>query len=94
MTLLANTSLVPQTTKWVLSITMFCTQTTSEKIGNAGSAPGLINQAPKSVEEEPAKPRLLLSVSALLPYSDLPFALQQSGITKNLGRDVDLLWLN
>ena len=69
----------------------FSTETISEKIGNAGSAPGSINQVPKSAEDEPAKPRLPHLAFAPSPYSDLPFAPQQSATTENLGRDVDLL---
>lgn len=72
----------------------FSMQTTSEKIGNAGSALGSINQAPKSAEDEPVKPRLPPLVFAPLPFSDLPFAPKRSAITENLGRDVGLLSLN
>ena len=72
----------------------FSTQTTSEKTGNAGSAPGSINQAPKSVGDKPARSRLPPSVFALSPCSDPPFVPKQSAITENSRRDVDLLSLN
>lgn len=72
----------------------FSTQITSEKTGNAGFAPGSINQAPKSAEEGPARLKLLPLVFVPLPYSDPPFVPKQSAITENLGRDADLPSVN